>query len=97
MIYRRLEELQKDLDHWMEQYNNERVHQGKRCQGRTPMERRVGKREDLGCDEEEGGSDSCELARQHIPERTTVRLSSSHYRLTIVEIDRACHPPREGT
>ena len=32
-IYPCLEELQKDLDHWMERYNNERVHQGKRCQG----------------------------------------------------------------
>jgi len=37
-IYRGVEELQKDLDHWMERYNNERTHQGKRCQGRTPME-----------------------------------------------------------
>ena len=37
-IYRSLEELQKDVDHWLEWYNNERVHQGKRCQGRTPME-----------------------------------------------------------
>ena len=37
-IYRSVEELQEDLDHWMERYNNERVHQGKRCQGRTPME-----------------------------------------------------------
>lgn len=37
-IYRSVEELQEDLDHWMERYNNERVHQDKRCQGRTPME-----------------------------------------------------------
>lgn len=37
-IYRSLEELQEDVDHWMERYNNERVHQGKRWQGRTPME-----------------------------------------------------------
>ena len=37
-IYHSLEELQEDLDHWLERYNNERVHQGKRCQGRTPME-----------------------------------------------------------
>lgn len=37
-IYRSLEELQKDVDHWMNRYNNERVHQGKRCQDRTPME-----------------------------------------------------------
>jgi transposase InsO family protein len=37
-IYSSLEELQQDLDHWLERYNNERTHQGKRCQGRTPME-----------------------------------------------------------
>jgi len=37
-IYRGIEALQEDLDHWMERYNNERVHRGKRCQGRTPME-----------------------------------------------------------
>lgn len=36
-IYRTLEELQQDLDVWMERYNNRRTHQGKRCQGRTPM------------------------------------------------------------
>jgi transposase InsO family protein len=37
-IYSSLEELQKDLDEWVEGYNNKRTHQGKRCQGRTPME-----------------------------------------------------------
>lgn len=37
-IYRNVEELQQDLDHWLERYNTVRVHQGKHCQGRTPME-----------------------------------------------------------
>ncbi len=37
-IYPGVEELQKDLDEWIEHYNNDRTHQGKRCQGRTPME-----------------------------------------------------------
>ena len=36
-IYRGIEELQKDLDDWIERYNNERTHQGKMCCGRTPM------------------------------------------------------------
>ena len=36
-IYRTIEELQQDLDVWMDRYNNRRTHQGKRCQGRTPM------------------------------------------------------------
>jgi hypothetical protein len=37
-IYTDLEILQADLDAYMTGYNNERTHQGKRCQGRTLME-----------------------------------------------------------
>ena len=37
-IYNDLESLQKDLDNWIEYYNNERTHQGKMCCGRTPIE-----------------------------------------------------------
>lgn len=37
-IYPEVEKLQEDLDEWMGIYNNTRTHQGKRCQGRTPME-----------------------------------------------------------
>lgn len=37
-IYLTLEELQQDLDAWLFKYNNERPHQGKRCQGKTPVE-----------------------------------------------------------
>ena len=37
-IYSTMEELQKDLDEWIDFYNNERTHQGKMCCGRTPME-----------------------------------------------------------
>lgn len=37
-LYSTLEDLQTDLDEWMEKYNNERTHQGKMCCGRTPME-----------------------------------------------------------
>lgn len=37
-IYTDMEELQKDLDEWLEYYNNERTHQGKMCCGRTPIE-----------------------------------------------------------
>ncbi len=35
-IYLILEELQKDLDDWIDDYNTNRPHQGKRCQGETP-------------------------------------------------------------
>ncbi len=37
-LYCSLEELQKDLDEWIDYYNNHRTHQGKMCCGRTPME-----------------------------------------------------------
>lgn len=37
-LYDTLEELQKDLDDWIDYYNNDRTHQGKMCCGRTPME-----------------------------------------------------------
>ena len=36
-LYHSLEELQVDLDAWLDHYNNERTHQGKRCCGRAPM------------------------------------------------------------
>lgn len=37
-IYLSLEELQLDLDIWLEYYNNERPHSGKYCYGKTPMQ-----------------------------------------------------------
>ena len=37
-LYHSLEELQADLDVWMEHYNIERTHQGKKCCGRTPLQ-----------------------------------------------------------
>lgn len=37
-IYRTLDELQVDLDEWLVEYNTERTHQGKHCNGRTPMQ-----------------------------------------------------------
>ena len=37
-IFGSIEELQTDLDIWLDYYNNERTHQGKKCCGRTPME-----------------------------------------------------------
>ncbi len=37
-VYATLVELQQDLDRFMAYYNEERTHQGKRCQGRTPIQ-----------------------------------------------------------
>jgi transposase InsO family protein len=36
-LYRSLEEIQQDLDKWLEDYNLNRTHQGKYCYGKTPM------------------------------------------------------------
>ena len=37
-VYDTLEELQRDLDVWMEEYNTVRTHSGKYCFGKTPMQ-----------------------------------------------------------
>ena len=37
-IYNTLDELQADLDTWLKQYNEQRVHSGKYCFGKTPMQ-----------------------------------------------------------
>lgn len=37
-IYTTLDEIQEDLDDFMEYYNNDRTNQGKYCKGRTPMQ-----------------------------------------------------------
>ena len=37
-IYSSIEQLQSDLDDWLEKFNTKRSHQGKMCCGRTPLE-----------------------------------------------------------
>lgn len=37
-VYTSIEELQVDLDQWLEEYNRERCHSGKHCEGRTPLQ-----------------------------------------------------------
>jgi len=37
-IYLTIEELQQDLDDWIDYYNQRRTHQGKMCCGRTPWQ-----------------------------------------------------------
>jgi transposase InsO family protein len=37
-LYRSIDELQADLDAWLEQFNHERPHQGRWCFGKTPMQ-----------------------------------------------------------
>jgi transposase InsO family protein len=37
-LYRSLDELQVDVDAWLEGYNTERTHSGKYCYGKTPMQ-----------------------------------------------------------
>jgi transposase InsO family protein len=37
-LYHNLEELQADLDEWLDEYNRTRPHSGKYCYGKTPMQ-----------------------------------------------------------
>jgi len=37
-VYKTIDEIQKDLDDWIEWYNEERTHSGKYCYGKTPMQ-----------------------------------------------------------
>lgn len=37
-VYKTIDELQKDLDDWVNWYNEERTHSGKFCYGKTPMQ-----------------------------------------------------------
>lgn len=37
-LYTSLHELQADLDQWLRLYNNDRLHSGKYCYGKTPMQ-----------------------------------------------------------
>ena len=37
-IYHSLDEIQKDADRWIEEYNTERTHSGKYCFGKTPWQ-----------------------------------------------------------
>lgn len=37
-MYNSIEGLQEDLDKWLEMYNTQRSHSGKRCEGKTPLQ-----------------------------------------------------------
>jgi len=37
-LYKSLDQLQSDLDEWMQYYNNERPHSGRYCFGKTPIQ-----------------------------------------------------------
>jgi transposase InsO family protein len=37
-IYQSVEELQSDVNEWLDEYNNNRPHSGKHCYGKTPMQ-----------------------------------------------------------
>jgi hypothetical protein len=37
-VYRSIDELQADLDLWIQAYNEQRPHQGRWCSGKTPLQ-----------------------------------------------------------
>jgi hypothetical protein len=60
-IYTTLEEIQKDLDEWIREYNEERPHSGKFCYGKTPMQtfidaKNIALEKRYGYDQDESGS-----------------------------------------
>lgn len=44
-LYESIESLQFDLDQWLEEYNQQRTHSGKYCNGRTPIETFIASKE----------------------------------------------------
>lgn len=44
-MYNSLEEMQKDIDQWIQLYNNERAHSGRYCFGKTPLQTFIDSRE----------------------------------------------------
>ena len=61
-IYRSIEELQTDLDGWIEWYNRERTHSGKYCFGKTPFRTFL---------------DSLDLAKQKMLDKLHVKKGAS--------------------
>lgn len=41
-LYQSIDQMQPDLDEWMQRYNNERTHSGKFCFGKTPAQTSTG-------------------------------------------------------
>ncbi len=69
-LYQSLEDLQTDLDAWLEHYNRERPHPGRYCYGKTPWETfQASKQLTLGKDLSRGG----ERLDNAILQPTTVR------------------------
>ena len=54
-----VEQLQADLDLWLEDYNHSRPHSGKYCFGKTPMQTFLDFRRSLGIDFGSRGSGHC--------------------------------------
>jgi transposase InsO family protein len=66
-LYRSLEELQVDLDAWLEGYNRERPHSGRYCYGKTPWETfQQSKHLALAKDLSRGGDQSDNTTRQPV-------------------------------
>ena len=84
-VYRSIDEIQLDLDLLLRQYNNERVHSGKCCCGKTPMQTFVDliplSREKLfGHNESDGHGNQFSVLKASITmSSTSLMQSSSHW------------------
>ena len=80
--YRSLEELQTNLDAWLESYNRERPHSGRYCYGKTPWETfQVTRHLALEKDLSRGGDQSDSTVLQHTAVRQfpSVRFGLNFY------------------
>jgi hypothetical protein len=69
-IYEAVDALQTDLDAWLDQYNDEREHQGRWCYGKTPMRRFPDSRERC-----QGEAHPSLIGYRPLPARSTVSSS----------------------
>ena len=73
-LYTSLEQLQQDVDEWMESYNRERAHSGKHCDGRTPL---------LTFRETKHLAQQKQLDRQYQPQEVTIDGDSTSTALAV--------------
>ena len=76
-LYRSMEELQQDLDAWIEHYNTERTHEGKMCCGRTPFATMLAGKEIWN--EKVAALTELQLTATNLAKRESVRSSRDYY------------------
>jgi hypothetical protein len=82
-LYSSLEQLQTDVDQWIESYNSERTHRGKYCYGKTPTQTFLDAKSLGGCKNDREGlqrAGAVHSSKPVVRRLLTVRSSFGHYR-----------------